>query len=108
MEKWNYTQEPIDEEEKTKLSTIAYLLLFVFTSSRFAQGARLMLPAQKATLHNGDVVSESSLMPWGWVVSVLMFLVLISNRLHPIFMVAIVFLGVGVSCFSGGVGDAWG
>nr|KYP47941.1 hypothetical protein KK1_030428 [Cajanus cajan]KYP47943.1 hypothetical protein KK1_030430 [Cajanus cajan] len=72
-----------------------FLLFLPLVLTLVAQGGRLMLPSPKVTgLHDGDAVSESSSMPWGWIVSVLMFLVLISNRLHPIFVVAIVFLYV--------------
>lgn len=68
-------------------------LVFASVLTLIAQGTRLVLPAPSATrLHDEDV--ESSSMPWGWVVSVVMLLVLISNRLHPIFVIAIVFLYV--------------
>ncbi|KAL2343718.1 hypothetical protein Fmac_005003 [Flemingia macrophylla] len=65
-----------------------FLLFLSLVLTLLAQGARLMFPAQNVTLHNGDAMSGSSSMPWGWVVSVLMFLILISNLLHPIFVLS--------------------
>ncbi|KAG5057783.1 hypothetical protein JHK82_012763 [Glycine max] len=48
-------------------------LVFASVLTLIAQGTRLVLPAPSATrLHDEDV--ESSSMPWGWVVSVVMLL----------------------------------
>ncbi|CAJ1935912.1 unnamed protein product [Sphenostylis stenocarpa] len=72
-----------------------FLLFLPLVLTLIAQGTRLVLPAPSVMpLHDEDVESESSSMPWGWVISVLMLLVLISYRLHPVFVVAVVFLYV--------------
>ncbi|KAK7400217.1 hypothetical protein VNO78_11417 [Psophocarpus tetragonolobus] len=72
-----------------------FLLFLPLVLTLIAQGARFVLPAPSVTrLHDGDAESESSSLPWGLFVSVVMLLVLISYRLHPIFVTAIVFLYV--------------
>ncbi|KAG4398633.1 hypothetical protein GLYMA_08G079700v4 [Glycine max] len=70
-----------------------FLLFLLLVLTLIAQGTRLVLPAAPSvtSLYDADVESsESSSMPWGWIVSALMLLVLISNRLHPIFVIATV------------------
>ncbi|TKY59579.1 DNA-directed RNA polymerase II subunit rpb2 [Spatholobus suberectus] len=72
-----------------------FLLFLPLVLTLIAQGKRLVLPEPSVTrLHDGDAESESSSIPRGWVVSVVMLLVLIPYRLHPIFVIAIVFLYV--------------
>lgn len=72
-----------------------FLLLLPLVLTLITKGTRLMLPQSSVTrLYDGDAESESSSMPWGWIVSVMMLLVVISYRLHPLFVIAIVFLYV--------------
>lgn len=72
-----------------------FLLFLPLVLTLIVQGTRLVPPAPSVRpLHDGDAESESSSIPWGWVVSVLMLLVLTSYRLHPILVVGIVFLYV--------------
>ncbi|ESW31007.1 hypothetical protein PHAVU_002G200900 [Phaseolus vulgaris] len=72
-----------------------FLLFLPLVLTLIVQGTRLVPPAPSVRpLHDGDAESESSSIPWGWVISVLMLLVLTSYRLHPILVVGIVFLYV--------------
>ncbi|XP_027348416.1 uncharacterized protein LOC113859969 [Abrus precatorius] len=76
-------------------TNLKMLLLFLpLVLTLMAQGGRLVVPASSvARFHDRDEESESSIY-WGWVTFVVFLLVLISYRLHPIFVIAIVFLYV--------------
>ncbi|RDX69059.1 hypothetical protein CR513_51879, partial [Mucuna pruriens] len=81
-----YLNHPYSGTTNVKL----FLLFLPLVLNLIAQGTRLVLPAPSVTrLHDGDVQSESSSTPWGWVVSVVMLLVFIFNRIHPIFVTAL-------------------
>nr|XP_004504727.1 uncharacterized protein LOC101503643 [Cicer arietinum] len=75
---------------QTTSTTINFFLLFLsLVITLIAQFARYVAPTSNViTLEGGDGGQST----WGSVALLMLLLVYISNRLHPIFVIAIVFL----------------